>query len=258
MENDKLPALSGVAKHVQQAAKDDYYAGLWAENMERDLLWRLENRRAPPKQWTAPTWSWASRNGSLNLFENYRSGAWLDLRDEIDQKSEELIVILRASVTSVSQDPTGQISEGHVILCGQLAPAILKSKTRETDSNNAVSWSENSLHAFVDGVKMQEISNSHNCFPDEPVEDENVLVYCLPIIDFGGIRQFFITGLMLKPVDEIELPGVFYRYGIFQTGGAETNEWLFASADWWITQTEQFGQPYIENGDVKTFLIYLV
>ena len=237
MENDKLPALSGVAKHVQQAAKDDYYAGLWAENMERDLLWRLKNRRAPPKQWTAPTWSWASRNGSLNLFENYSFGAMPDLRDEINQKSEELIVVLRASVTSASQDPTGQISEGHVILCGQLAPAILQSKIRETDSNSAVSWSENSLHAFVDGVKMQEISNSHNCFPDEPVEDENVLVYSLPIIDFGGIRQFFITGLMLKPVD-IELPGVFYRYGIFQTGGAETNEWLFASGDWWITQTE--------------------
>ena len=256
VESDKLPAVSGVAKHVQQAAKDDYFAGLWGENMERDLLWRLENRRAPPKKWTAPTWSWACRNGSLNLFQNYSFGAWSDAPD--DPESEELAAVLHVSATPAGQDPTGQVSEGHVILCGQLAPAILKSKNREVDSSSAVSWTESSLHVFVDGAEMHEIANSHNCFPDEPVEDEDVLVYCLPIIDFGGTREYFITGLMLKPVDEIELPGVFYRYGIFQTGGGETNMTLFASAEWWCTQTEIFGQPYIESGDVKTFLIYLV
>jgi len=255
MEDDKLPAVSGVAKYVQQAAKDQYFAGLWGSNMARDLLWRLENRRAPPADWRAPTWSWASRNGGLNLWRNYSFKAWSDMPDEPEK--EELMVVLGASITPTSQDTTAQVSEGHIILHGQLAPALIKSNKREVDAGGAILWSDNMLQVFVGEGKLKEVSDAFNCFPDEPVEDEEVLVYCLPVIDLGAAGMF-MTGLMLKPYDEIEFPGVFYRFGIFQTFGGDRNKSFWASTTWWQTQTDKFGQPYIEQDGFRTFLIYLV
>lgn len=68
-ESDKLPALSGIAQKMINQGAGAYSAGLWEENMKRDLLWaatyivvsRLDwrpVRRAG--EWRAPSWSWAS------------------------------------------------------------------------------------------------------------------------------------------------------------------------------------------------------
>ncbi|KAK3169916.1 hypothetical protein OEA41_009300 [Lepraria neglecta] len=39
-EEDKLVAISGIAKKVQDVVKDEYVAGLWKRNMIYGLLWR--------------------------------------------------------------------------------------------------------------------------------------------------------------------------------------------------------------------------
>jgi hypothetical protein len=66
---DKLPAISAVAKQVQQhRLADTYLFGLWRNTLMIDLLWRRQfpgiyNKRLPalrPVITSAPTWSWAS------------------------------------------------------------------------------------------------------------------------------------------------------------------------------------------------------
>lgn len=40
--DDKLPALSGVARLLANATGDEYVAGLWKSTMPFDLLWRRD------------------------------------------------------------------------------------------------------------------------------------------------------------------------------------------------------------------------
>jgi hypothetical protein len=57
---DKLVAISGLARLVQDKTGDQYVAGMWRKYLEIQLCWSVDRpgRRISP--YTAPTWSWAS------------------------------------------------------------------------------------------------------------------------------------------------------------------------------------------------------
>ena len=68
-DEDRLPAISGIAMRIQAHIGDQYVAGLWRNNLVEDLQWftsidsdteeeLLWSRR--PKTFVAPSWSWAS------------------------------------------------------------------------------------------------------------------------------------------------------------------------------------------------------
>jgi hypothetical protein len=66
---DKLVAISGLAQLIHKAAKAEYAAGLWIENLEHKLCWHCPESRSdfrPSKLrsirsvYRAPSWSWAS------------------------------------------------------------------------------------------------------------------------------------------------------------------------------------------------------
>lgn len=81
-QSDKLVALSGIAKFLHSlypTTYDDYYAGLWRRDLERQMFWtagvrdvsglgRLKGTLKPrPEGNTAPTWSWASTDGPVYI-----------------------------------------------------------------------------------------------------------------------------------------------------------------------------------------------
>ncbi|RKL41456.1 hypothetical protein BFJ72_g5348 [Fusarium proliferatum] len=90
-ETDKLPAIAGMARWLQQQTGETYLAGLWKEHICQDLLWRKypyeemrpvwadRSRRyvygpgkplppfKKPKAYRAPSWSWASLDGSVKF-----------------------------------------------------------------------------------------------------------------------------------------------------------------------------------------------
>jgi hypothetical protein len=70
-EADRLPAIGGIASLVSPLIGVEYVAGLWKDNLLQDLMWTCIpgewSRRA--ESWRAPTWSWASVNGTVQ----YRS-----------------------------------------------------------------------------------------------------------------------------------------------------------------------------------------
>jgi hypothetical protein len=83
-EEDKLPALAGLAKLLSERTGDQYMAGLWYRHLEEDLCWRVYAREEllsssgdaaartrriygaklsdvqRPKKYRAPSWTWAS------------------------------------------------------------------------------------------------------------------------------------------------------------------------------------------------------
>ncbi|PVI02269.1 HET-domain-containing protein, partial [Periconia macrospinosa] len=61
-EEDRLPAIAGIAKRFGETANDSYHAGLWRRDMVLGLLWHATGGSPiiTNKSARAPSWSWAS------------------------------------------------------------------------------------------------------------------------------------------------------------------------------------------------------
>lgn len=61
-ESDIFPAMAGLANRFSRLLGDEYVAGLWRKTFIEGLLWRVPLRQegGVPREWRAPTWSWAS------------------------------------------------------------------------------------------------------------------------------------------------------------------------------------------------------
>ncbi|KAI6083048.1 hypothetical protein F4821DRAFT_245538 [Hypoxylon rubiginosum] len=75
-DTDKLAAMSGVASEIQNMTGNEYFAGIWKEDLLSQLLWKVRDPEYSIciQPYTAPTWSWASINGSISYnLENLSS-----------------------------------------------------------------------------------------------------------------------------------------------------------------------------------------
>jgi len=119
-EQDKLPALSGIAKFIAQKTGDKYYAGLWKNHLLEDLFWRTYEREEKtvqvsggfelyvkdqklcdvvrPKEYRAPTWSWASIDSHI-------------LFNELSFK-HIVAEVIECQTTPSGVDPYGRVSGG--------------------------------------------------------------------------------------------------------------------------------------------------
>ncbi|KAI3324404.1 HET-domain-containing protein [Xylariaceae sp. AK1471] len=61
-QDDRLPAISRIAKGFAQVLNDDYICGLWKARLHHDLLWsRIDYKdRSKVASGFQPSWSWAS------------------------------------------------------------------------------------------------------------------------------------------------------------------------------------------------------
>ncbi|KAF1811351.1 HET-domain-containing protein [Eremomyces bilateralis CBS 781.70] len=59
-EDDKLPALSGMASTLGLKVKSEYLAGLWKDHLYHDLFWQTKGTATKVGQYRAPSWSWAA------------------------------------------------------------------------------------------------------------------------------------------------------------------------------------------------------
>jgi hypothetical protein len=70
--DDRLSALSGLARRIAERTGNTYWAGLWKEHIWEDLLWRrcpvLESTgSARVPTYRTPSWSWASGRTSVDF-----------------------------------------------------------------------------------------------------------------------------------------------------------------------------------------------
>ena len=110
---DKLVAISGIAKRIQGLLHDEYLAGLWRRHLPSQLLWEVRDRvrmtrlpSARPRPYRAPSWSWAFVDDEVHSAYETDDGI--------------LIAILDAVVTPVGPDSTGQIKDGFIRLNGRI------------------------------------------------------------------------------------------------------------------------------------------
>jgi len=126
MPEDKLVALSGVARQFQAKNRDQYSAGLWRKTLEQDLCWKIDRQHPdqPPvqsseQQYRAPTWSWACTDYPItfwvHLFEKYRILYGKGTAESV------LFHVVGGSFEPLTSDPLGQLVHGHLnVNCGPL------------------------------------------------------------------------------------------------------------------------------------------
>ncbi|KAF5717827.1 hypothetical protein FMUND_5558 [Fusarium mundagurra] len=83
-ESDRLAAVAGVAKQVSQATGSDYAAGLWVEEIFKDLIFKRNTRDGGGLEKyveslrdrhlaIGPTWSWPGHRGGVYWDSNFSS-----------------------------------------------------------------------------------------------------------------------------------------------------------------------------------------
>jgi hypothetical protein len=218
-ESDKLAAISGLAKKMQQVIRyftgedDVYLAGLWKRNLAQDLLWQrqveffhTEPARGRPQEWRAPSWSWASINGPVN--QNHS----MSLHSQIELVDHQCIPL--------SDDITGQISSAWIIVRGRVVSVNIE-RTLVHDSTRQ----RDRLEGFRHLVQRVPGGEAHGFIPDEHAArfDLQKEYFCLHIAnreEKGFSHQLFLV--LRKSAED---PKAFERIGVFD--GEEA--WDFAS-----------------------------
>ncbi|PVH79039.1 HET-domain-containing protein [Cadophora sp. DSE1049] len=122
-EKDKLVALSGVARAMKVPMGCEYLAGMWRTELERNLLWSVDNKFRRPREYRAPSWSWASVDGGINIPK--RSS---DAKDEFE------IDVLCVSTQKKSADEMGQVLGGALKVRGPLMTCFVQ-RTEDFEGN---------------------------------------------------------------------------------------------------------------------------
>lgn len=175
---NKLIALSGLAKEISLILNDNYLAGLWKNRFENQLLWyvfnpNIANNGTPsfrPETYRAPTWSWASIDGHV-VTGNREPNIW-----------RSLPTALEGHILPVGADSTGQVSNGHIQAQGLLRPATWDCL-----------WSGRIYKLLLDGITPED----SYFWPDEILALPDVEVYCFPILDRYTETIRAVDGLVL-------------------------------------------------------------
>ncbi|ATY65983.1 Heterokaryon incompatibility [Cordyceps militaris] len=110
--SDKLRALSNVASAFQQLLDDEYVAGFWKKTLVESLCWQ-SHRCKPLRDTSAPSWSWASVDGSVDVGFRSRS-----------VRPEATITAIQVTLEDAAQ-PFGNVTSAAIVLEAPTFPLTL-------------------------------------------------------------------------------------------------------------------------------------
>ena len=126
-EKDKLIAISGVASRMKEHIRCRYLAGLWEHHLLTQLLWDMGIGGKRLQTYQAPSWSWASTTGQVQL--NL-------VQPEELQEYKPVATILDVSVTTIDGTEMGSVIGGHIRLKASLIPATPESPETLLERNS--------------------------------------------------------------------------------------------------------------------------
>lgn len=138
--SDRLPALSGLAKMVQQYANDSYLAGLWRSTLLEGMTWYVDSNkdvfRPISRPHTAPSWSWSSvkRRIEFAKLPEVPVEYWPGPEKRLSHRVLFMTEIIHASVNLTGKDATGQVSAGLLQVRGPLQFINFKREGFDSDS----------------------------------------------------------------------------------------------------------------------------
>jgi hypothetical protein len=186
--SDKLVAISGVAKLIQQAFKVDYLAGLWGHDLEAQLLWAGDTSepRYPPRRYRAPTWSWASMDGGIGLSWYGREGS----------RWKRLASIRDCQIETQTEDATVGLVSGFLRLSGWLITMQLRridGRDRHWNVFANGAWQDTAVFINFDGDLPAAVTDRVHAMPivGDTREDQPASIHCLLLQATGHKRGWF-------------------------------------------------------------------
>lgn len=123
---DILPAISGLAKTMNECLDSPYLAGIWKNNFSKDILWRTTSLylrdAAQPTVYLAPSFSWASIGGPIS----YGMGI-----HDIYSEYVSVATLSDSEVSPLGDDLFGQVHDGRLTLRGYLIKTSLVWKPKD-------------------------------------------------------------------------------------------------------------------------------
>jgi hypothetical protein len=114
--DDKLVALSAIAQRLQRASGYTYLAGLWFQTLMFDLLWSASNAALNRQsKYRAPSWSWASVEGSI-----FFGGAYSD--EELGTEPIAHFQSCDCTTHPLDTSKTGKVADAQLRLSTKLRP----------------------------------------------------------------------------------------------------------------------------------------
>ena len=114
-DTDKLVALAGITKVLQEHITDTPLAGLWANDLHHGLLWRVPDFAKKTDCPGLPSWSWASRCGVVNWRPPYT-----EPKDSVTANELEVVT---TTITWTGQHLASPISKATLEVSGRLKEA---------------------------------------------------------------------------------------------------------------------------------------
>ncbi|KAL9119746.1 MAG: hypothetical protein Q9187_003696 [Circinaria calcarea] len=204
---DKLIALDGLAHQYRDLLDDKYLAGLWLHDLPRGLLWMSSTSRF--STYHAPSWSWASMDGSAAYFRNVFIYGQRLLQHNYDMQ------VFNAYVEYRNGQESGQVQSGTLYAAGILQ------KTR---------WISDLGHPEWAGLDLRTLKPKNRHFELDDVDTNPEIVWCLRVgtwdsaFGYGDRYNTFI--LILEEADTTSTE--FKRLGIGFVGSIEPLGDIFA------------------------------
>ncbi len=196
---DKLLAIGGVANALE--IDGEYLAGLWENDLPRQLLWAAFKECSRLHEYQAPTWSWASLNGLIP-----------------SRRSETSFHAIASRIRAAESGATPGL--------GQVLIRIIQARTKHKHPKNRFGPVESG-----EIVIRSAMFRPQDTLYDHGVQEERVRytmdvtmehkhptvdMYCLPILITDYVLNPMIYGLLL--LREANNPGAYRRCGIFDMG----------------------------------------
>ncbi|KAG7047276.1 heterokaryon incompatibility protein [Colletotrichum scovillei] len=219
---DRLPALSGLAKVMEECTGQRYLAGLWKNHLHYGLLWRRSEYwlETPSGGFRAPSWSWASLEGAVMMPE---IGDILPSGNEM----EVVVRITQAETTPLGLDPRGMLRSGYLQLEGKLRLA----DPRETpEAPGFQRFSTYRKELAIDFLKENGIMVGLAVF-DKDYCGNNIPLYYLQVSRRVKEPSRWY-GLLLEATSQ---PQEFRRVGFCRTEEYPLRDWFAHVAEGMIT-----------------------
>ena len=172
-EDDRFAAISGLAREISQQSKMTYKAGIWVEDFHLGLLWNVSCRGLSPRNYRAPSWSWASLDINMDWGQNIDPVFDLYFGPKNHEAVYREAELLEMDVQLADGDPYGRLLSGSLRLKGRWLPYRLW--RGKTPTYFATFWRKPMSHGNLRpwGRREPDGRDQLICSFDEDVEDES-------------------------------------------------------------------------------------
>jgi hypothetical protein len=194
---DKLPAVSGLARLIARSTHSRYIAGLWEYGLCFGLCWKV-NAPAPIRLkasgYRAPSFSWASVDSQVD---------WLPGICDANVPPSALFTLLGWQSTLATSDQYGRISSAFLSVTGRV-------KQCRVTPCEVLKYPNDDANASILGAMNKPLPFSRAWMDTAPREESLHIILICAVQD--GLNTWTTYALLLEPV--AERPEVFRRRGL--------------------------------------------